>query len=540
MNDFLAFVEKQIPRDKFIIFKSLFRLPHPNVSVVEKAFSKLEKVFDGRNATETYQFTDSALLGDWSEYRREVLNEPSVWRSIGWRKYQTRVNSILIVDMPKERKGSRPEPYWYWLDIDQVIDYGYNENKDEIDWIIFKQDCENKDEERIAIFDGERYRVWKGKKGTNWDAMEVEVDELHNLGYCPAKHFWSSPLNDEHPNIKKGAISTQLENLNWMLFYSISKRHLDSYASYPIIVTYIEDCDFVNEEQKIMCDGSFLRNTDTRDYIMDSSNGYYEIAKCPKCSGRKLAGAGSHVKKPLPVGGGSDLVNPVEIITIDRQALDYNVEELTRLETEFIKSVVGIGGEAQEKESVNEMQIEASFEDRTTVLHGIKTNFEIAMKWVNDTICILRYGNQFIDSSISLGTDFYVFSTAELMSQYERAKKAGQPEAFLDTLQDQIIETEHRSDPLKMEKMLLLKQLEPYRHKTIEELLVLDGKGYIDESDMIIKINFISFVDRFERENGNILEFGSLIDFNTKINNIKKQFENYAKERPKRELQAKE
>ena len=58
--------------------------------------------------------------------------------------------------------------------------------------------------------------------------------------------------------------------------------------------------------------------------------------------------------------------------------------------------------------------------------------------------------------------------------------------------------------------MLILKQLEPYRHKTIEELIAIEGKfpELIDKELVKIKLNFNSYVDRFEREQEtNITEY---------------------------------
>jgi len=47
------------------------------------------------------------------------------------------------------------------------------------------------------------------------------------------------------------------------------------------------------------------------------------------------------------------------------------------------------------------------------------------------------------------------------------------------------------------------------------------------EKDFYIKSNFIKFVKRFERENGSIVEFGSGLNFDQKIDIIYKTFESY-------------
>jgi hypothetical protein len=184
----------------------------------------------------------------------------------------------------------------------------------------------------------------------------------------------------------------------------------------------------------------------------------------------------------------------------------------------------------QQKESINERQVTANFEDKKNVLLSLKTNFEKAQKFVDDTICRLRYGDAYIGSNVNWGTEFYLYSAEELQTMYTEAKKAGASEARLDMISDQIIATENRNNPLQAQRMYILKQLEPYRHLTLAELMDLQKEGLIDPILMRIKINFATFVDRFERENINITEFGSALPFNRKIDIINQKLKEYAEE----------
>ena len=36
---------------------------------------------------------------------------------------KTEINSILVCDLPSEQKGDKPEPYFYWVRIEDVIDF---------------------------------------------------------------------------------------------------------------------------------------------------------------------------------------------------------------------------------------------------------------------------------------------------------------------------------------------------------------------------------------------------------------------------------
>ena len=519
---FLQWVKTFLPKDKFNIFLQLFKFPLPTPAVVEDVYRELERVFYSRNSSSSYQFTDSELAEDWANYKKNSLNEPEIWKTTGWKRMQVSPNSILVVDLPQIQKSSRPEPYFYWLEIDAVIDYqllGLDDNA--FEWLIF-----NQPNHQIAVFDDTYIRVYQLNEKNEIQSLVSEAS--HNLGYCPARFFWSTQLNEKNKDLKKNPITKELSNLDWYLFFALSKQHLDLYAPYPIYSAYEADCNFENSETGDYCDGGFLRNAKGEYKILNDGT----VERCPCCSEKRIAGPGSFLEVPVPnqSEGVADMRNPVQITTIDKDSLDYNVGECARLKNEIVVSVVGSGGTVSEKEAINETQVTANFESKTSVLNALKTNFELAQKFVEDTICKLRYGDTFISSSISWGTEFYVFTVTELYSKYKQAKENGASNSELDAISQQILEVEYRNNPLVLQRMLILKQLEPYPHKTLDEVLKLFEKGLLDEKLVKLKINFSALIDRFERENINIIEFASKKPLRDKINIITNKLLEYVTE----------
>ena len=509
---FLDWVKHLLPKDKFNIFLQLFKFPLPTPAVVEDVYRELERVFYSRNSSSSYQFTDSELAEDWALYRKSNLNEPEVWKTMGWKRMQVSPNSILVIDLPQVQTTSRPEPYFYWLEIDAVVDYQLSKQDENLfEWLIFKQP-----EHRIAVFDDTSIRVYQLNEKNEIQSLISEAK--HDLGYCPARFFWSTQLNEKNKDLKKNPITKELSNLDWYLFFSISKQHLDLYAPYPIYSAYEADCNFENNETGDYCDGGFLRNAKGEYKILNDGT----VEKCPCCSEKRIAGPGSFLEVPIPnqSEGVADMRNPVQITTIDKDSLDYNVNECARLKNEIVISVVGSGGTVSEKEAINETQVTANFESKTSVLNALKTNFELAQKFVEDTVCKLRYGGAFISSSINWGTEFYVFTVTELYSKYKQAKENGASNSELDAISQQILEVEYRNNPLVLQRMLILKQLEPYPHKTLDEVLKLYEKGLLNENLVKLKINFSTLVEKFERENINIIEFASNKTLREKIDII--------------------
>lgn len=517
-QNFLEWVKTLLPKDKFNIFLQLFKFPLSTPAVVEDVYRELERVFYSRNSSSSYQFSDTELHEDWLNYRKQH-HLVDIWKTEGWKKMQVSPNSILVIDMPTSQVTQRPEPYFYWLEIEEVIDYKLKTST-EFEWIVF-----NQPQDRIAVFDDTSIRVFQ--LGKDRRISGLISSSLHRLGYCPARFFWSTQVNEKNVDLKKNPITKELSNLDWYLFFSISKQHLDLYAPYPIYSAYAANCNFENNETGDYCDGGYLRNSNDEFKIL--ANG--QVEKCPCCSEKRIAGPGSFLEVPVPKVDENipDMRNPIQITTIDKDSLTYNVDECTRLENKIIVSVVGSGGTVSEKEAINETQVAANFESKTSVLNALKTNFELAQKFVEDTICRLRYGASFISSSISWGTEFYVFTTKELYTKYEQAKKNGAATSELDAITRQILEVEYRNNPLELQRMLILKQLEPYTHMTLDEVLKLYEKGLVNENLVKLKLNFSTFIEKFERDNINIVEFARNRTMREKIDSILKTLLSYVK-----------
>ena len=519
VTDFLDYVSNLIPADKFKVFKTLFRYPVKTNEITGVCFDKLSRIFDGRNPAYNYQFVNSEQREDWEYYRQNVLREPEVWSTKGWEYFKTEINSVLIVDLSSEMSEGLPEPYFYWLPIEHVITYKQNRSTGIMDWIIFHQD-----DDKIAVIDDERYRVFRNKDG---NIGELLVDNPHDLGYCPARFFWSEPLSLREPDVKASPLTSELEALDWYLFYHLSKRNLDMYGSYPIYSGYEQSCDFTNSENGDYCDGGFLKNKQGF-YRLDQAG---LLMRCPKCGDKRIVGVGSFVEIPIPDGDKQpDLRNPVQMLTVDRDSLDYNVGEEERLRNNIITSVVGTNEEITTRDALNEQQIKANFESQSTILKRVKKGFEDAQQFVDETVCRLRYGDMFVSAKINYGTEFYLVDSTQLRERYKVAKESGASEAELDSLQNQIIQTEYRHDQTQLNRMLILAELEPYRHLTIDEVMKLQEKQLISDDELRVKLNFANYIRRFERENTNILEFGTQIPYTQKIKVINQKLYDYASE----------
>ena len=132
---------------------------------------------------------------------------------------------------------------------------------------------------------------------------------------------------------------------------------------------------------------------------------------------------------------------------------------------------------------------------------------------------------------MNYGNEFYTLTPEVLRKRYNEAKEGGASEAELDALRTQLLETQYRHNPTQLQRMIILNDLEPLRHKSFDEVETLRKEGLVPQEVAILKSDFSAFVSRFERENDNILEFGVNIPYSEKINNIYNTLLSYAKQR---------
>lgn len=514
---FLEWVKSLLPQEKYAVFLSLFQFPVLTNELVDSVYIELSRVFHGRNRVTSYQFEQNHYRDDWEWYKSEKLDLNDVIQTEAWQRMKTAINSVVVVDMPETQESPLPEPYFYILDIEHVTAFEFNREENRFEWIVFEQD-----ENKVVYMDSEQIAVYSVKDGQYTE----ERLRTHTLGYCPAAFMWTEELRDETPELKKNPLSKHLSKLDWLLFFETSKHHLDLYAPYPIYSAYEQDCDYQNPQTGEYCDGGFLKN-ETNEYVFSGMTG--TLRRCPVCDQNKATGVGAFITVPQPEVGGVDMRKPVDITTVDTDSLQYNVKECERLKSEIYFKAVGLGGENM-KEAINVEQVKAGFESKQSVLQGLKGQFEKLEIWITETICKLRYGGAFISASINYGTEFYVYDIENLYSQYKKAKDNGAGDVVLDGIMDKIIETEHLNNPVEMQRAYILKHIEPYRHMTKAEVVALWKDGVItDHDEVMLKVNFSGLIQRFERENTNIIEFGVRLDFQTKINIIKTELISYGK-----------
>jgi hypothetical protein len=333
--------------------------------------------------------------------------------------------------------------------------------------------------------------------------------------------------------LKRGPITNSLSDLDWLLFFQIAERYLQLYAPFPIYAMYKNKCSNASkaDEQGRKCVNGWLEIEGSR-FIGESRT------ECPKCkqAGRVGPGHVIFITPPSEVGGsGADpdlMANPIKIIPAETKSLDYIKARIAELKEEIRVACVGRSIDTNDASAKNEIQVESGFESSEAILLKAKRNFEIIHEFALDTICRLRYGDQYLGGVVNYGDEFLQKTEGEEMDEYKTAVENKLPSYELSERRRDIYKARYRNDPKRQERLKILENLEPFPDMTLGELLAFrqSAPALIAESDVIIKMHLNEFVNRFERERAPLTLFGSAIEFKRKIDLIREDFVAYAQE----------
>lgn len=473
-------------------FESFIRTPFVTNGLVDLIFTFLSRVFDSSNSSEYLEFKSPDQFDRFTYF----WNEQKYGKKLKLKGHEIakeRINSLLVVDMP-ETGG---DPYFYFLDVDQVKDLEMDEYG-AIQWICFESP------EGVALFDKESYRVYE-KDDEAGEILGPEIiNSRHGLGWCPVRWFWSDNLSTESLIVKKSPISQEIEKFDWLAFMEYSKKHVDLYVPFPIISYYRKKCNHKNQHGE-MCDGGLMRDKNGHFIMRDGGTEYME---CPKCNGGGFAGAGTQIKLPIPTGGQPDLKNPVTITSVDTNGLDYLVRESERLENSILRKTVGSTGDVLRKQSINKDQVKSFFESMRQPLFRYKKNFEAAHEWLIKTVAGLA-GYDLTACSVNYGTEFYLISADDIQEMYLDARDKQADPGTLDYLQELYYQTVYKYDPEALQRQMIILDLMPMRHAKPSEVMDYVRAGMISKELGALQINLSAFVDRFERDQAPIIQFGA-------------------------------
>lgn len=513
-QDFATTVKTRLDQktDRVLQF---FRYPLPVIQITDSILSDYLKVFDGKNRNfKINADRDISRLNAWvSEINLEAWIEESA-RKV----YKNQPCSFVVID-----KDSKGKEYPILVCSNRLIDAQFSQKSGQLEYIVFVH-SETETHKNIAVYDASAYRVFANEKNT--DTYSVIVDQAHNIGYCPAHAFVIEPSNDKNPFKRRVAFTQSVASLeDWTLFDAF-RNFTDHYAPFPVMEGPENKCANDNCKKGWVIEEVALENNPDAAPVV-------KYHKCPVCEGKKgnFIGPGTYiginVASEKDRKDGSGIFRMILPATAD---LKYTPEKLDDLEVDIRHKIVGVNNLESMNEAMNELQTKGSFASMETVLLRTKRQLDAIYKWMAETAGRSMYTNISLKVDANFGTEFYLTTEADLQKRYKDGKAMGLPIEELLMIYTQLIETKYKGNPSKIERQKMLLELDPYPLYTVSEIISLAEKNLIDRTTLVLKINFLNFVARFEAENMPITQFGLLLKPDQRLRAIRATFDRYASE----------
>jgi len=487
LPDFLLWVSKLLPADKYDRFKSLISYPLPTNELTESIWKNLARVFEGENRTIDIKVEDKSILEKFRGFFDNDDFQTKIFRTL-----QGDVDAVVICDMPQE--GG--DPYYYFVGSSSLIDISVNDD-DEVEYVIFEDGAKNvvsMDDEWIRVFDG-----------TRRDQLILLREVPNPIGETPARMIWQDRMESDNNINHKSPITSVLGELDKLLFDMVSRDYAEMYGKYPILATYDIEQPFTGEpsEQKSAKEGI----------------------------GKQFLGAGSIVSSPPPTSKEEpDLnVNAVKFINADPEVLKFINLRIKEDWDRIFKSVVGDSGEVRNDAAKNEKQIESGFESKQDVITKIKYQFEEVNEWVIRTMCRMAFRDEFKDVECDYGTQFYLTDEYALLNSLAEAKDKKVPDAIISDITRQYFETKYRTDSETKKRMKIVLDIDPFPSKSIDDVFMIYQANplLVGDDNMFIKLHLDALLQRFERENIPLVQFGNQFEYYRKIEIINETIRGY-------------
>jgi len=502
-------IRNSVTPDKYERILNFFSYPLAITSIADDVISDINRVFHGRNANFQVQYPNKRFEQAGQELAIK-LNTRNFIQKCGQYVLRCQPQTIVVVD--KDEDGM---PYYVDVNLKKLIGYQLTPCQKNFQYIIFHH-SHGHDEfgeyKRIAFYDDEFYRVFE-KRGMH---MKMIIENSHNLGYCPARWFVDDDLNTKDYTKKWSPLATVLGTMSeWQQFHTYS-YYAEHYGVFPVI-----------EYASAVCEEEYCTNGKVS-YPME--NGEMSTpTDCPTCSKNQFTGPGTSIKvNPAIDNDENDARGYFTFISPPTENLRFEHEKQMQREN-FIKVQVTGFNDMLNKEAVNTDQVKSLMEDRKKPLLKISAMLGRLHKWMVKTAMKLAYQMD-VNVYANYGTEWFLMSESQLQKLFKDAKETGLPDSEISQIYHLLVETKYKNDPHLIQKLLIENNLNPAPFNTLEECYKKAEQGVMQMDDLYLKANFNKLIAKFERENGNLVDFGDQLTFESKIDIIYNTLIKYIKD----------
>ena len=453
----------------------------------------IDKVFSAKGGGNIYNLNTESKEKKLTDRLSNIRHGKTIRRwikDIQANKYYTDPSGLVFFEWNKDKT------YPTIKSIKAI--HNYESNGRTLEWVLFEPIEDEETKAKIYRFVDDKFDYTISYKDDQYTIIENET--------------YINPFKEVPAIINSDIICSDLTHNEspFEIIISLADHYLrtgtikninEFLHGYPIFWRYATDCQ--------ACNGT----------------GYIEGNKCPSCSG-----SGKNLNKDIS-----------DVIQIERPGKDdpiltpnlagyvtppiEGIQDM-RLEQENLTSAMEltVWGSKMSKDAENETATAAflNVQPVNERLNGFSDAFEDMEKKMTDLVGLF-YLKTYTGSSISYGRRYLIESPDTIWGKYEKARKEGVSKVALDYLLLQFYQSEYNNDIENLTVMQKSIKLEPFIHKTDEEL----NKLPVADEDKKAKLYFNEWFKQL-----------ATIDLLTKdISDLAKLFTEYL---ATKELQAKE
>lgn len=475
-----------------------------NKALFKRISKPLEKIFSARGSSTYYNLPSDEQEKKAIMLLRNVSKgfNPKKWVENIWLPhYLDDPNGFVFMEIDNDGRV-----YPTYKSIADVYERELDGNR--LEYIVFKLTTEEK---KAAGLDGREaiYRVVDDAFDKYYKVKGQEVEEVagqtynNYFGYVPA--ILNSDLLDP---VNEGLAISLFDEIieladEYILKGSIKITH-DFLHAFPKYWEIADDCETCGGTRK------------------------HKNKECPECNGSgksltvkvskaKIIDVPEHGDKPI-VPHVAGYVEPSEIYQniarTDMQMLE-DLMHYTLWRTDQTKRTPGLKSDGEHTKTATEIiEGQSPLHDR---LHLISETAEKRIKFIIDSILVVKVKTDYEGSSVNLGRRYVSEGSDAIWKRYVDAKKEGATAALLDELYIEFLDSKYSTDPVSKDIMIKLMQVEPFRHHNIEQVKAMG----IADKDVLMKIYYGEWLN--EQKDG--------IIFSSTVTNLRKSLSKYVEDK---------
>lgn len=459
-----------------------------NKDIFSRLKRPVDKVFSAKGGSVYYNLPDSADKRA-RQLSSDIVKGYSIkqWNENYWKPhFIDDPNGIIFMEiLPAQqvqlyRRINKSYVYPTYRSSEDIYDYFINGSN--LEYVVFYV---SKVEKKKAGFDEALiiYRVVDDSKDywikVDGEQITIIDDQTFPNYFMKVPGMLNSDIIDpNNDNIRLSLFDEVMELAeDFLITGSIKKTHSFQHG-FP---KYWEYADFCNT-----CKGTTFHEGET----CKTCNGSGK-AHMSKVSDVKLLDYPENKETPVVAPDVAGYISPDksfwEMSNTDLQLL----ERLMHLTLWGSDSTPKTQGMSQDKEGQKTAtEIVGELKPQADRLHAITEQAEKRHKFILDMAVQIQISQSYQGSTVNYGKRYMLESPDVIFEKYSKARKDGAAASVLDDLLIEYYESKYDSDPVKLAIQMKLMRVEPFIHKTAEQVKTLAP----DENDYKTKLYFSEWV----------------------------------------------